>query len=98
MRIYTYTVPKMISLGGDLNWLRQRHDCSPTANVSTMITFYNLFLCVRHIGVPTIAAINGAAIGAGLCMTLACDVRVAHSKAKLGFTFPKVFRGAMIAS
>ena len=48
------------------------------------------FLKVREIPVPTIAAINGAAIGAGLCFAMACDIRVVSEKAKLGFTFVKL--------
>lgn len=52
------------SAGGDLKWLRERHSRTPMANSVTMVDFYNSFLCVRNISVPTIAAINGAAIGA----------------------------------
>eukprot|EP00604_Paraphysomonas_vestita_P002399 CAMPEP_0174819668 /NCGR_PEP_ID=MMETSP1107-20130205/3052_1 /TAXON_ID=36770 /ORGANISM="Paraphysomonas vestita, Strain GFlagA" /LENGTH=178 /DNA_ID=CAMNT_0016033615 /DNA_START=310 /DNA_END=846 /DNA_ORIENTATION=+ len=55
-----------------------------------MIKFYNLYLSVRHLQVPTIAAINGHAIGAGMCMTLACDFRIAAENAKIGFTFTKL--------
>lgn len=36
---------------------------------------------------PVIAALNGAAIGVGITMTLPCDVRIAAAGAKLGFTF-----------
>lgn len=78
------------SAGGDLNWLADRNKTSPFKNSSVMVDFYNRFLCIRNIGVPTIAAINGAAIGAGMCMTLACDIRIASSTAKLGFTFTKL--------
>jgi enoyl-CoA hydratase/carnithine racemase len=52
-----------------------------------MRSFYGLFLSVRDLPCPTIAAINGAAIGAGLCVALACDVRIAASDAKLGLNF-----------
>jgi enoyl-CoA hydratase/carnithine racemase len=76
-----------------LDWLRQRHDTAPFLNSLIMVDFYNSFLCIRNVGVPTIAAVNGAAIGAGLCMTLACDIRIVSSTAKLGFTFPKVRYG-----
>ncbi len=84
------------SAGGDLDWLRQRSQTSAFENRRIMIQFYNFYLSVRKIGVPTIAAINGPAIGAGMCMTLGCDFRIAASDAKLGFTFVKVCRDGMI--
>lgn len=36
---------------------------------------------------PVIAAINGAAVGVGITMTLAMDIRVAAPNAKIGFVF-----------
>lgn len=42
---------------------------------------------------PIIAAINGAAVGAGLTMTMEWDLRVAAQDAKLGFVFNR--RGVM---
>jgi enoyl-CoA hydratase/carnithine racemase len=36
---------------------------------------------------PVIAAINGAAVGAGATMTISCDIRVAANDAKIGFVF-----------
>lgn len=78
------------SAGGDLAWLRERHDATPYQNRLTMLKFYNLFLHIRTLTVPTIAAINGHAIGAGMCMTLGCDFRIASTEARLGFTFVKL--------
>jgi enoyl-CoA hydratase len=40
---------------------------------------------LERIGKPTIAAINGFAMGGGLEMALACTFRVASEKAKMGF-------------
>ncbi|KAI9003443.1 ClpP/crotonase-like domain-containing protein [Hyaloraphidium curvatum] len=37
----------------------------------------------------TIAAIQGAAIGVGITMPLTCDLKVAYSKAKIGFIFSR---------
>jgi enoyl-CoA hydratase/carnithine racemase len=38
---------------------------------------------------PVIAAINGPAVGVGITMTLAMDVRLASSSAKMGFVFTR---------
>ena len=40
--------------------------------------------------VPVVAAVNGPAIGAGLCVALGCDIRVAAREAKLGLNFARL--------
>lgn len=47
-------------------------------------------LLMEEIDKPTIAAINGDAIGAGLDMSLQCDLRIASAKARLGEGYVKV--------
>jgi enoyl-CoA hydratase/carnithine racemase len=44
-------------------------------------------LAVHELEIPTIAAVNGPAIGAGCDLALMCDMRIASEKAKFGETF-----------
>ena len=55
-----------------------------------MLPFYRAWLSIRRLEVPTIAAVNGPAIGAGLCLALACDLRYAAAGARLGVPFVKL--------
>ncbi len=81
---------KAFSAGGHLSMLEAKRSKSPEENRRGMLSFYSSFLCIREIRVPLIAAIHGAAVGAGLCVACACDFRVASDNAKLGFTFLKL--------
>jgi len=47
-------------------------------------------VAIYNVGVPTIAAVNGPAIGAGCDLALMCDMRLASTKAKFGETFLNV--------
>jgi len=51
---------------------------------------YKPFLSVLDIEVPTIAAMNGHAIGGGLGLALVCDMRVANKDAKYGANFVRL--------
>jgi len=47
-------------------------------------------LAFQRLDVPTIAAVNGPAIGAGCDLTCMCDIRIASDKARFGETFVSV--------
>ncbi len=53
-------------------------------------SFYRSFLSIASLRVPSIAAINGHAVGAGLCFALGADLRVMHERAKVGMTFVRL--------
>lgn len=86
------------SAGGDLAMLEDKArigraepgEPARSANRAFMRSFYRLFLSVRDLPCPTIAALNGAAIGAGLAVALACDMRIAAREARLGLNFAKL--------
>ncbi|MEO9323475.1 enoyl-CoA hydratase/isomerase family protein [Nocardioides sp. C4-1] len=78
------------SSGGDTSWLASEPDAGVEALRARMLPFYQSWLSVRRLEVPTIAAINGPAIGAGLCLPLACDLRLAARGARMGVPFTKL--------
>lgn len=76
--------------GGDTSWIASEPDASVDHLRTRMLAFYRAWLSIRRLEVPTIAAINGPAIGAGLCLALACDIRYAARGARLGVPFVKL--------
>tara|TARA_Y100000589_G_scaffold149277_1_gene142528 strand:- start:991 stop:1842 length:852 start_codon:yes stop_codon:yes gene_type:complete len=81
---------KAFSAGGDFDFLKQRTQVAERENIATMMNYYHSFLKIRSIPVVTVANVHAAAIGAGLCLALACDLMLANSDAKLGFPFLKL--------
>ena len=53
----------------------------PTYALRSMQILDDVILALRRLHQPVIAAVNGAAIGGGLCLALAADIRVAASGA-----------------
>lgn len=88
---------RAFSAGGDLEMLERQASLGRAAPGTAwrgirdeMAGFYRLFLAVRDLPCPTIAAINGAAVGAGLCVALGCDIRYVADDAQLGLNFARL--------
>ncbi|HSD89984.1 MAG TPA: enoyl-CoA hydratase [Kofleriaceae bacterium] len=56
-------------------------------------SFHGIIRALRTCGVPTIAAVDGAAVGFGCDLALACDLRIVSERARFGEVFIK--RGLM---
>ena len=63
----------------------------PLENVRAgLLRVYESFLALRGLAIPTIAAVRGAAIGAGANLALSCDVRIAGRDASFAFSFTRI--------
>jgi enoyl-CoA hydratase len=51
---------------------------------------YDSFLRVRRLAMPTIAAVHGPAVGAGVNLAMSCDLRIAGPRARFGITFARL--------
>jgi 2-(1,2-epoxy-1,2-dihydrophenyl)acetyl-CoA isomerase len=79
--------------GQDLGDLKKRYaDPSyvPRLGEDIKKRYNPIILGLRDLEIPTIAAINGVAAGAGCSLALACDLRLASDKAKLIEVFVNV--------
>jgi enoyl-CoA hydratase/carnithine racemase len=78
--------------GADLSWLDQGNlsDNTPDRLRDKMLPFYRTWLAPQQIPVPVLAAVNGPAVGAGLCLALVCDLRYASPSATFSAPFTQL--------
>lgn len=62
----------------------------PQAGMRFQRLIASLMPKLRELRVPIIAAVNGAAVGGGLALALASDIRIASSDARFGDAFVKI--------
>ncbi|GLE09645.1 hypothetical protein PINS_up021382 [Pythium insidiosum] len=63
---------RAFSAGGDMKFLKDRISDTPSRNSAIMREFYGRYMTLRTLKMPLVAAINGPAIGAGLCIATVC--------------------------
>lgn len=81
---------KAFCAGADLQDLFGDRDRPMSELRDHLMRVYASFLGIHDLAIPTIAAVHGAAVGAGLNIALACDVIVAGPQARLGPTFSQI--------
>jgi len=76
--------------GADVNWMRASLDLPHDRNVDDARAMSEMFRAIDRCPKPTIARIQGAALGGGAGLAAVCDVVVASDDALFGFTETKL--------
>lgn len=74
------------SAGADMNWMAKMATYSEEENKADARKLYDMVAAIRFCPVPTIARVNGAALGGGAGLVSACDIAMSVDTAVLGFT------------
>ena len=72
---------KAFAAGADISELAER---TPLTGMATSKRGQRVFRKLETMGKPSIAAINGYALGGGCELAMACSIRIASDRAKLG--------------
>ncbi|HEV7747103.1 MAG TPA: enoyl-CoA hydratase-related protein [Pyrinomonadaceae bacterium] len=85
--------------GADLASLQKIADGSVAENVDDARSLMNLFLLIRQIQVPVVAAVRGRALAGGCGLATACDIVLASANARFGYPEVKIgFVPAMVTA
>ena len=85
--------------GADLSSIQKIATASYEENVEDARSLAELFLLIRNIRVPVIAAVHGRALAGGCGLATACDLVVATKTARFGYPEVKIgFVPAMVAA
>jgi enoyl-CoA hydratase len=76
--------------GGDFAFIEENTRLDAEQVRARMLRFYQMYLSIVDVPVPTLAVLHGSAIGAGLCLALACDLRLGTASARLSVNFVRL--------
>lgn len=83
--------------GADLSVLQQIAQASVADNAEDARSLLDLFLLIRQIPVPVVAAVTGRALAGGCGLATACDIVLASASARFGYPEVKIgFVPAMV--
>lgn len=84
-------VGRAFSTGGDIQVMAELAERRDSESFDALVrTGARIVALIDRMSKPVIAAVNGPAAGAGACLALGCDLRVASETASIGFTFLRV--------
>lgn len=72
--------------GGDLNWMKRAAAYTEADNLRDARALAHMFHTIYGLSKPTLARIQGAAIGGGTGLTAVCDIAIATTEAQFGTT------------
>jgi len=81
---------KSFCAGADLNWMREIINYSYDENLDESLRLSELMYKIYAFPKPTIARVNGTAIGGGTGLVAVCDIVIAQENAKFGLSEVKL--------
>ncbi|MGH9968433.1 MAG: enoyl-CoA hydratase/isomerase family protein [Pyrinomonadaceae bacterium] len=83
--------------GADLSTLQNISEASVSENIDDARSLMELFVLIREVAMPVVAAVHGRALAGGCGLASACDIVLASSSARFGYPEVKIgFVPAMI--